>query len=268
MPAFARPVLVDADGDGDLDAFVLCAGCINFANVNDTNSTAPRGAALVYLRNEGSAREPVLRVARANPLADAFLHLGLPNATNVSLAFGHIDADEHVDALLSGVVLFGDGSGGFGRPTRPGEHVRAEPLRRDERPVGAPPALLDVDGDGDVDLLWAEQGGELRAARSEAARLRRRHFKCKFGPPFDARDCWSCADGAEHGAAPPHQVTDPLGHPMHPLPPSVAAACLLSRRAHKTHRCKCSAACPRSLAGGGCMGTGRAAARALRPAGA
>ena len=194
--AEARPVLVDIDSDGDLDAFVGCAGCGDGAR------------ALLLLRNDGSAQRPAFVLHEpldAHPLAVAAQLVGLRNHTLLqynatlyaaaeaearlafdggpygytgdlivegmtvsaagpvydaserasdggsggsdgdgdgdgvalsrpspslrgSLAFGFVDSDAHLDAVLAGVAFFGDGAGSFARPATAQQTAREEPL--------------------------------------------------------------------------------------------------------------------------------------------
>jgi len=124
-------VLFDADLDGDPDVLF-------------GNGTAWSGAANQFLRNDGAA----VFVDTSAALPD----LG---AETTSLATGDLDGDGDVDVLVGNADLFGasqelylgDGSGGFISGTSSlGASGSVQAV-----------AMGDVDGDGDLDLYFAEE---------------------------------------------------------------------------------------------------------------
>jgi hypothetical protein len=131
------PASADIDGDGDLDAFLG----------NEDGDT-------LFFRNLGSATSPdFASVPETNPfgLADV--------GTHASPTLGDVDGDGDLDAFvgnLSGDVLFFENTGSATAP------AFAPPV---SGPFGLPadiggylsgPTLVDVDGDGDLDLFIFE----------------------------------------------------------------------------------------------------------------
>jgi hypothetical protein len=125
------PALADLDGDGDLD---VLAG--------------ERYAGVFFFENTGSAAAP----AFAPPLLNPF---GLPDAgTRSAPALADLDGDGDLDLLvgeLSGSHFFFRNTGGAGAPAF--APAQQDPFGLSDAGVRSVPALGDVDGDGDLDLL-------------------------------------------------------------------------------------------------------------------
>ena len=129
------PALADLDDDGDLDALIA----------DGTGST-------VFYRNTGTAAEPAFRHAsRAFGLGQA----GRANAPE----FGDLDGDGDLDALVGhyqGTVF---SAPNFGTRSSP------EFLSFEANTLGiggssyAQPAIADLDGDGDLDVLLGDDAG-------------------------------------------------------------------------------------------------------------
>jgi hypothetical protein len=141
--AESRPALADIDGDGDLD---LAIG-------SKLNLQTQDAGEIFLLMNEGSARAPSYRLTDTLGLAATYTH---------APAFGDLDGDGDPDMLVGswsdGVLLFRNERSSAG----------AVPFVRDSsvtitaaRLTNATPALGDLDGDGDLDLVVGEASGEV-----------------------------------------------------------------------------------------------------------
>ena len=147
----SAPVIADVDGDGLLD--VLVGSKIDGKSI-DTGL-------LYFFRNEGSARAPRLRLADTLRVAQAY---------NQSPAVGDLDGDGRADLVLgtwSGDVLYFRGVGadwasGFVRDSAVAFRL--------PRGSNAMPALGDLDGDGDLDLLVGQSNGAVSWYRNEGTR--------------------------------------------------------------------------------------------------
>ncbi len=136
-----RPVFADVDGDGDFDLFV-----------------GTRDGSILCFENHGTARQPDFGVVtRVNPF-------GLRGAGElVSLAFGDLDGDGDLDALAAnaaGELRYFENRGTARKPKflliPPGALGFTAASRE------ATVAVLDVDGDGDLDCVTGGADGRLR----------------------------------------------------------------------------------------------------------
>jgi hypothetical protein len=159
----AAPVFVDIDADGDLDALV---GTEYYDGYSWTNG------AVLLRKNVGTPMAPNFDP----PVLDPF---GLQSVdTHAWPAFADIDDDGDLDALI------GDAAGDFifsrntGTPQAP---VFAAPQSNPFGLAGvgsyASPALADLDGDGDLDLL---------AGSGDPSNVSDLHFFENVGTPSDA----------------------------------------------------------------------------------
>ncbi len=134
---FASLSLVDIDGDGDLDALI-----------------GERNGNVVVQLNLGSATSPAFGAATNRPY-------GLVNVGfYASPSFGDIDGDGDLDALIgnsSGNNLVQLNTGSATSPTFGAATTNPYGLRFVDS--FASPSLLDIDGDGDLDVLIGNLDG-------------------------------------------------------------------------------------------------------------
>jgi len=149
------PALGDLDADGDLD---LVVG-------NKIDAAAGDAARLYVFLNEGSASAPRFRQSPAMRVAGAY---------HLAPALGDLDGDGDLDLLVgtwNQGVLFLRNEGSARDPRFALDDAGAiEPPRAGN----ASPALADLDGDGDLDLLIGQSSGPIlhyrNAGTSKAAR--------------------------------------------------------------------------------------------------
>lgn len=137
------PVLVDLDADGDEDLLVA----------NKISAEGGRGATMTYFENADGAYRP--------GEAPAFFP-----AYHYAPAFGDLDGDGDLDLLLG---TWNDGIAWYrneGAPDAPNFVLQQRGFIRLTRGSHATPTLVDIDGDGDLDLFAGETSGTINFYRN------------------------------------------------------------------------------------------------------
>ncbi len=152
LGGWSVPRLVDWDGDGDLDLFVGC-----------------EAGTMFYYRNQGSATNP------SWTLVSGFLG-GIDVGTNSVPSFGDDDNDGLPDFFVAG-NLFGSlycyFYNGFSWT------INNSYFQGIETNQNAAPALVDLDHDGDLDLVLGDYDGTFKFYRNQ------RYSAAVLNPPLD-----------------------------------------------------------------------------------
>ncbi len=134
----ASPTFVDIDSDGDMDAFVG----------NDAGNT-------LFFQNTGTVNSPVFAAASVNSF-------GLSNVgSNARPTFADTDGDGDLDAFIGNVygeILYSENIGTINNPVF--DIPSINPFGLNSVYGGfASPALIDIDGDGDLDAFVGNSYG-------------------------------------------------------------------------------------------------------------
>ena len=149
----AFPTFADLDGDGDADLFIGEGG------YDGTDA----GGNLHFYRNDGTPTTPSWTL-----VTTAFL--GLDVGGWATPAFADIDADGDLDLFIgdaAGTLTFVQNTG---TRTAPAWATPIRPYAGLDLGGYSAPAFLDVDADGDLDLLSGRQDGALAYVRNDGAR--------------------------------------------------------------------------------------------------
>lgn len=140
------PALVDLDGDGDLDLVL--------GNWRD---------ALQYYRNDGSRKAPNF------VLADTAL-VKITRGSHTTPSFGDLDGDGDLDLVIgeaSGTVNYYRNDGTKSAPKFTLVSDEWEGIKAGRRSV---PRLVDLDGDGDLDLVIGNEAGQPAVYRNSGTK--------------------------------------------------------------------------------------------------
>lgn len=147
------PVFADIDNDGDVDLFMSLSPVWQGYNYNEGR--------IAYFRNDnGTFVEQTAAWNQTNKVGNPFF--GVTRSSHQKLAFGDIDKDGDLDAIITGEVLDpltgapeayvtyykNNGQGTF---TRSDADLTFTPAI-EISPLN--PAIADVDGDGDLDIVF------------------------------------------------------------------------------------------------------------------
>jgi len=140
----SAPTLADLDGDGDLDAIV-----------------GAYDGRLKYYKNTGSHTTPTytLQTGSNDPFNDFFLDVGITSKPTLA----DIDGDGDLDAIVGerfGSLKYWKNTGSNTNPVYVDQGANS-PFDGINIGFYATPNLVDLDGDGDLDLIVGERDGNL-----------------------------------------------------------------------------------------------------------
>ncbi|HEU4699369.1 MAG TPA: VCBS repeat-containing protein [Gemmatimonadales bacterium] len=147
----SSPALTDLDGDGDLD---LVIG----AKIRPDD---PRSGAVYVWENRGTRTAPAWHAAGTLPMRGRYHYVP---------AFGDLDGDGKPDLVLGDYTAELAWWRNAGSAASPRWELADSALVALTRGSYATPALVDIDGDGDLDLFAGESSGELNFWRNEGTR--------------------------------------------------------------------------------------------------
>ena len=151
------PAVGDLDGDGDPDVLVA----------NKIDPASQRTSRIYRLENTGTPERPAFRMREGLEEVTGEFHYA-PTLADVD---GDGDLDLVVGTWNEGVLLFRNEGG----PRAPRFVRTAEALIDLPRGSHASPALGDLDGDGDLDLVAGESSGEVNVWRNDGTRTAPRY---------------------------------------------------------------------------------------------
>ncbi|WP_369177724.1 FG-GAP-like repeat-containing protein [Candidatus Thiodubiliella endoseptemdiera] len=138
------PILVDIDGDGDLDLVV-----------GEFYGT------LKYYQNTGTTSNPAYEVKTGN--SNPFNGIDVGNAASPTLA--DIDGDGDLDLVVgenNGTLKYYQNTGTTSNPVYEAKTGDSNPFNGIDVGYSSSPILVDIDGDGDLDLVVGGNDGTLK----------------------------------------------------------------------------------------------------------
>lgn len=145
------PVLVDIDADGDLDLLVA----------NKIEPDDPTTSRIYQFLNAGTPKQPAFRLTGTWDLKGTF---------HFAPAFGDLDGDGDLDMIMGSwtkdLALYRN----RGTAARPDFVLVDSAFVSITRGSNTTPALVDIDGDGDLDLFVGESSGALNYYRNVGTR--------------------------------------------------------------------------------------------------
>uniref|UniRef100_UPI0034DE0F9C FG-GAP-like repeat-containing protein n=1 Tax=Candidatus Thiodubiliella endoseptemdiera TaxID=2738886 RepID=UPI0034DE0F9C len=140
----SSPILVDIDGDGDLDLVV-----------------GERNGTLKYYQNTGTTSNPAYEVKTGD--SNPFNGIDVGNLSAPTLA--DIDGDGDLDLVMGeayGTLKYYQNTGTTSNPAYEAKTGDDNPFNGIDVGYSSKPTLADIDGDGDLDLVVGEANGTLK----------------------------------------------------------------------------------------------------------
>ncbi|MFN3667842.1 MAG: beta strand repeat-containing protein [Brevundimonas sp.] len=139
----STPAFADLDGDGDLDAVI-----------------GKNTGVLAYFENTGTAATPIFteRTGADNPF------VGFDVGYSSIPTFADVDGDGDLDAVvgeLNGTLAYFENTGTAAAPVFAERTGAANPFGSMDVGLSSSPAFIDMDEDGDLDLVLGEDNGGL-----------------------------------------------------------------------------------------------------------